>query len=206
MLLIRFVVSQSFTQAKVRCKVLKHWSRGMSWFESGRTGDCVALSRKCSSRALEGDDGKRSAEGSNRRKRHRHRFQVDSIPSFQDFQQQKRTRGLYRQFLRLVWHTSQRSDFLSQIRHEFRNVAVGDDWQRKRAFSEGGRRLKELSAMLGTSVAARNSSREGGDGVDDHSSRDASTRAPPSTSELWPWQRQEEALPHGPVAYPPKTK
>jgi hypothetical protein len=165
-----------------------------------------ALSRELTSSAPTNDGTKRLAETSDRRKRRRHRFQVDSIPSFQDFQQQQRTRGLYRQFLRLVWRTSQRTDFLSQIRHEFRNVAVGDDWQRKRALSEGGRRLKELSAMLGTSVAAKNSGRDNGDRRDDHSSGEGSTRVPVSTSELWPWQRQDGALQNAPLSYPPKAK
>lgn len=185
---------------------LKQWSRGISWIGSDRPGVCVTLSHKFTSRALANDDDETPlTETSNRRKRRRHRFQVESIPSFQDFQQQQRTRGLYRQFLRLVWDTPQRKDFLSQIRHEFQNVAVGDDWQRKRALSEGSRRLKELSAMLGTSVAAQKSGRDDGTGRDDNSSGQTSTLAPPSTSELWPWQRQEATL-HGPVSYPPKTK
>jgi hypothetical protein len=186
---------------------LKQWSRGISRIGSGRPEVCVALSGNFTSRALADDDETPLTETSNRRKRRRHRFQVDNIPSFQDFQQQQRTRGLYRQFLRLVWDTPQRKDFLSQIRHEFQNVTVGDDWQRKRALSEGSRRLKELSAMLGTSVAAQKPGRDNGDGRgrDDNSSGETSTRVPPSTSELWPWQRQEVIV-HGPVSYPPKRK
>jgi hypothetical protein len=205
MLSIRLVVTHSVSP-QVRRMALKQWSRRISRFGSDRPGVCVAVLRTLTSRAvLADDDATPLTETSNRRKRRRHRFQVDSIPSFQDFQQQQRTRGLYRQFLRLVWGTSQQKDFLSQIRHEFRNVVVGDDWQRKRALSEGSRRLKELSAMLGTSVAAQKSIRDGGDGRDDHSPGETSTSAPPSTSELWPWQRQEGTL-HGPVSYPPKTK
>jgi hypothetical protein len=200
MLSIRLVVTHYVTP-QIRCMALKQWSRGISRSGSDRPGVCVAVSRKLTS----DDDATPSTETSNRRKRRRHRFQVDSIPSFQDFQQQKRTRGLYRQFLRLVWGTSQRMDFLSQIRHEFRNVAVVDDWQRRRALSEGSRRLKDLSAMLSTSVAAQKSIRDDGDARDDHSPGETSTSVPPSTSELWPWQRQEGTL-HGPVSYPPKTK
>jgi hypothetical protein len=60
--------------------------------------------------------------------------------------------------------------------------------------------------MLGTSVAAKNSGRDNGDRRDDHSSGKGSTRAPVSTSELWPWQRQDEALQNAPLSYPPKAK
>jgi hypothetical protein len=202
---ICLAAAQSVTP-RVRCTSIQQCSSGISRFGSDIPRVCTALPRERISSALPNDETKRLTETSVRRKRRRHRFQVDSIPSFQDFQQQQRARGLYRQFLRLVWHTSQRGDFLSQIRHEFRNVAVVDDWHRKRAISEGGRRLKELSAMLGTSVAAKSVSKDNGDGPENHSSGERSTRAPPSTSELWPWQRREGALQNGPVSYPPKSK
>jgi hypothetical protein len=138
------------------------------------------------------------------RKRRRHRFHVDSIPSFQDFQQQQRARSLYRQYLRLIWPTSQRGDFLVQVRHEFRIAPADDDWQRKRALSEGSRRLKELGAMLGSSIVSRKARDD--NSADDHESN--ARGQPPvhaSTSKQWPWQRQEDALPSRPIPFPPKS-
>lgn len=129
-----------------------------------------------------------------RRRRQRHRFQVDEVPSFHEFQQQQRARGLYRQFCRLVWPTPQRTELVRQVRHEFLQAAsTKDEWQVKRALSEGSRRLKELSAMLDGSVKV-----EGG-------------RVPPAVvgathpAQQWPWQRQESDQPHRPVPFPPKS-
>lgn len=141
-------------------------------------------------------------------KRRRHRFHVDNIPSFQDFQQQQQIRSLYRQYLRLIWPTSQRGDFLAQVRVEFRNTPADDDWQRKRAMSEGSRRLKELSAMLGSSIVSRRA-RDNGSGADNDESLEfrpqQHSSVPPASSDQWPWQREEEILPRPPMLFPPKS-
>jgi hypothetical protein len=106
-------------------------------------------------------------------RRSRHKFDLEEVPSFEAFQQQQQTRSLYRQFMRLAYGSTSREDLAVQIRHEFKQAAASEDpWAVKRAFSEGGRRYKELAAMLSSVPSAK------------------STKPAPSSksSPAWPWQ------------------
>jgi len=133
-----------------------------------------------------------------RRKRHRHRFNTisEDIPSFQEFQQQQQIRSLYRKFTRLVFQkaSSTGKDLQSQIRREFR-LPQQDSWHIKRSVSEGNRRYKELSAMLGTSVKPNDQ---------------PTTSAPASATGNWPWNNKSSTnnsgdRPQRPLPFPPKS-
>jgi hypothetical protein len=115
-----------------------------------------------------------------RRRRSRHKFDLEEVPSFEAFQQQQQTRALYRQFMRLAYGTTSRGELVVQIRHEFKQAAGSDDpWAVKRAFSEGGRRYKELAAML-SSVPSTKSSKPA---------------SPSKASPTWPWQTGKQGPP-----------
>lgn len=129
--------------------------------------------------------------GGRRRKRHRHRFNnfTDEIPSFQEFQQQQQVRSLYRKFTRLVFQkaaASTRIDLQRQIRHEFR-LHQSDAWHVKRSLSEGNRRYKELTAMLGSSVVSANNNNTSSS--DNQSALPTEASVPASSTGNWPWNR-----------------
>lgn len=145
-------------------------------------------------------------------RRRRHRFGgggADEIPSFRDFQQQSQVRSLYRQFARLVYNSSTTAgapELQSQIRREFR-LAQPDSWHIQRALSEGGRRYKELSAMLGNSVIVPGRTER--PSTNTPASRAAvQVPAPPpaSTTSEWPWNQPPGAgTRQRPTQFPPKS-
>ena len=129
-----------------------------------------------------------------RRRRRRHNFNLQQIPSFEVFQQQQNIRSLYRQFLRLSYRSSSKEDLTFQIRREFRQVVPSDDpWALKRALSEGGRRYKELSAML--------SSVPGGG---KHPPKETASNSESSNQEAiaWPWQGGKSGVTSKPMGFP----
>lgn len=117
-------------------------------------------------------------------RRRRHNFRggitdVDNVPSFREFQEQAKVRSLYRQFMRLLKSRGGDADgreLKEQIKREFR-LPQNDSWNVKRALSEGNRRYKDLSAMLGTSVKMDASAK----GKLISSSNDSTTQ------NQWPW-------------------
>lgn len=136
-------------------------------------------------------DDKESTASTKPRRRRRHNFDLHQVPSFQAFQQQQQIRSLYRQFLRLAYNSSAKDELVAQIRREFRQVSSSDDndpWALKRALSEGGRRYKELSAMLGSvpSTGGRQQETEQEDNVDSSNSYKSNQSTKPSAP--WPWQ------------------
>lgn len=126
-------------------------------------------------------------------KKRRRRHDFGAIPSFQEFQHQHKVKSLYRQYVRLIWRVPDRTDLLSQVRHEFRHAIVGDAWQMQRALSEGGRRLKELSAMLANTVRTSRGA------ADDGSTPPFSS----STRPQWPWEHSPQHVP--PLHVPRKS-
>jgi hypothetical protein len=133
-------------------------------------------------------------------RRRRTAFGADSvadIPSFADFQQLLAVRKLYRQFLRLVRPLKDSSPEIGpQIRREFRVTAV-DSWQTKRALSEGGRRFKELSAMLGSQTK-------------EHTNQnDVDTSSPQHqraiSKSAYPWQQSSGTFQPKPSRFPSKS-
>ena len=113
------------------------------------------------------------------------------MPSFHDFQRQQKVKSLYRSFLRLAYQTPSPQDLLSQIRPEFRQSNVATEWDRKRALSEGQKRYKELSAMLGSSVRS--------------TKKEEVPEAPPTSA--WPWKddTEDKNKPSKPLGLPSKT-
>jgi hypothetical protein len=140
-----------------------------------------------------------------KRRRRRTAFGADgvaSIPSFEEFQQQVAIRTLYRQFLRLVRPLKDSSPEIGpQIRREFRVTAV-DSWQAKRALSEGGRRYKELAAMLGSQTTAHVPS-DSTQNADDVTQSPAHQRA--TSKSAYPWQQREGTAQPQPSRFPKKT-
>ena len=153
-----------------------------------------ASSRHLTSSA-EKDDSPTVEGPPRRRRRRRHNFDVTQVPSFEAFQQQQQIRSLYRQFFRLAYKSSSRDDLAVQIRREFRQVVSADDdpWALKRALSEGGRRYKELSAML-SSVP--------GSGQQQKESNEANKKSKQSSA--WPWQSSKSVK--KPLAFPKRWK
>ena len=134
-----------------------------------------------------------------RRRRHRFRTTTDDIPSFQEFQQQVKVRSLFRQFLRLtspIASDDVSSDLRTQIRREFRANTGNqlDQWDIKRALSEGGKRLKELSAML-HSIPMK---KPVDNGVV------SAQEKPEESSSQWPWQSDTPRPP--PLRFPSKSE
>jgi hypothetical protein len=133
-------------------------------------------------------------------RRRRTAFGADSvadIPSFAEFQQLLAVRSLYRQFLRLVRPLKDSSPEIGpQIRREFRVTAV-DSWQTKRALSEGGRRYKELAAMLGSQTKEHTTQ----DGVDTSSPQHQ--RA--ISKSAYPWQQDSGSFQPKPSRFPSKS-
>jgi len=79
----------------------------------------------------------------------------------------------------------------------------GDKWEIKRAMSEGSRRLKEFSAMVGNSVGLGKRSESLVENVDN-----TANHAPPSSSSAeWPWSRQQEKSSYGgkPLGLPSRS-
>lgn len=139
------------------------------------------------------------------RRRRRHDFgSADEIPSFRDFQQQMQVRSLYRQFTRQARksaHSTASSELQDQIRREFL-LPKQDNWHIQRALSEGGRRYKEMLAMLGNSV--RNSDKSG---TKTDNSKPSDIIPPASTTSKWPWnhQRNDGKSTWRPSPFPPKS-
>jgi hypothetical protein len=143
-----------------------------------------------------------------KRRRRRTAFgdSVADIPSFEEFQQQVAIRTLYRQFLRLVRPLRDSSPEIGpQIRREFRVSAV-DSWQAKRALSEGGRRYKELAAMLGSQTKAHVQS-DGTQNTNDDA--DDSTKSPQhqraTSKSAYPWQQSSGTFRPHPSRFPSKS-
>ena len=169
-----------------------------------REGMIRALERRWLSSSSNQAEATQSCHNSNKddepasgrqRRRRRHNFDVTSVPSFQEFQQQQQVRQLYRKFWRVTspLAPANRDELRQQVRHEFRrNLQVSSSWDRKRALSEGSRRLKEISAMLGSSVkSATNEEAESSlDEDDEDRSRSAAARKTSETKQ-WPWQRNK---------------
>jgi hypothetical protein len=136
-----------------------------------------------------------------KRRRRRTAFGADgvaNIPSFEEFQQQVAIRTLYRQFLRLVRPLRDSSPEIGpQIRREFRVTAV-DSWQAKRALSEGGRRYKELAAMLGS---PSDSSTQNADA--DATQTPQHQRA--TSKSAYPWQQSSGTAQPQPSRFPKKS-
>lgn len=175
-------------------------------------------------------DEKEEKSAVRRRRRRRHNFDLERVPSFEAFQQQQKIRSLYRQFLRLAYKgtaasttttttniksndasssssSTTRDDLLQQIRHEFRQVQPrdADPWTVKRALSEGGRRYKELAAMLSlgasvstTSTAAADGASSSASGADD----DRTAKSRQSSTTAWPWHGGKGAAPGKPLSFP----
>ena len=141
-----------------------------------------------------------------KRRRRRTAFGADgvaAIPSFEEFQQQVAIRTLYRQFLRLVRPLKDSSPEIGpQIRREFRVSAV-DSWQAKRALSEGGRRYKELAAMLGSQTTAHVPSDSSTQNADDVTQSPAHQRA--TSKSAYPWQQSSGTAQPQPSRFPKKT-
>jgi Complex 1 protein (LYR family) len=130
-------------------------------------------------------------QGGGGRRRHRFGESTDQIPSFRDFQLKMQIWSLYRQFTRLVFRSTSdkqsRNELQSKIRHEFR-LAQSDHWHIQRALSEGSRRYKELSAMLGNSVKHVNNTTS----IPTASPAplvDESPAPPVATTSAWPWNQ-----------------
>jgi hypothetical protein len=146
-----------------------------------------------------------------RRRRRRTSFgadSIDSIPSFQDFQQQQAVRNQYRQFMRLVRPLAASPDLKQQIRREFRHTAATDSWQVKRALSEGNRRFKDLSAMLGNQVKAMNPNHLNDTDIDNNDDYHTPKDHKPTSQTAWPWQQAGSAdsrIPSRPARYPSKS-
>ena len=61
--------------------------------------------------------------GRKRRRRRRHNFDLQQIPSFEAFQQQQSIRAMYRQFMRLAYGSSSAKDeLIAQVRRELGRV------------------------------------------------------------------------------------
>jgi hypothetical protein len=128
---------------------------------------------------------------------------VDNIPSFEEFKQQVAIRTLYRQFLRLVRPLRDSSPEIGpQIRREFRVTAV-DSWQAKRALSEGGRRYKELAAMLGSQTKAHVSTENTNDDADAATQTPQHQRA--TSKSAYPWQQSSGTAQPQPLRFPKKS-
>jgi hypothetical protein len=153
--------------------------------------------------------------GGGHRRRHRFGGSTDQIPSFRDFQLKVQIWSLYRQFTRLVFRSTNdkqsRTELLAKIRHEFR-LAQSDHWHIQRALSEGSRRYKELSAMLGNSVKHVNHTtsipttrKTPGEPLVD----DSPAPPPVATTSAWPWnqpQSDDVASPiRRPLVFPRKS-
>lgn len=147
-----------------------------------------------------------------KRRRRRTAFGADgvaAIPSFEEFQQQVAIRTQYRQFLRLVRPLKDSSPEIGpQIRREFRVSAV-DSWQAKRALSEGGRRYKELAAMLGsqTKVHVQSDGSSGSQNTNDDA--DDATQSPQhqraTSKSAYPWQQSSGTAQPQPSRFPKKS-
>lgn len=137
------------------------------------------------------------------RQRKRHSFlrspgRLENVPSFSDFQQQLRVKSLYRQYFRLIYQSLSRDDtsrkeMMSQVRDEFRaqSRSATSPWDAKRAISEGTKRFKELSSMMGNSVVTEKpKTDDDGDENDGTSSRRTTTNVG-----LWPWQQKRQSSP-----------
>lgn len=161
---------------------------------TGTISRLSALPRFLSTSSSDVDDDEKNTKTTRpRRRRRRHNFDVDQVPSFEAFQQQQNIRALYRSFLRLAYGTAARDELVSQIRREFRHAAPadGDPWAVKRALSDGGKRYKELAAMLSSVPGKTVSAASPNDDDDDDTT-------PPSPS--WPWQ--SGTPPSKPLAFP----
>lgn len=120
-------------------------------------------------------------ESKTRRRRKRHNFDVSADgPTLKDFQDRFQIRSLYRRFVRLVYLTSNRTEFITQIKHEFR-IPTTDRWQTSKAITEGNRKFQELEHMIKT-----------------NSPRDKNIQKSP-----WPWQKEKVSPP--PAHFPPKS-
>ena len=158
--------------------------------------------------------GQEEVGGGARRKRHRHRFNnfTDEIPSFQEFQQQQQIRSLYRKFTRLVFQkaASTRIDLQRQIRHEFR-LPQSDALHVKRSMSEGNRRYKELTAMLGSAVVSDPNKNNSLNSKDNESALPKDDSVPASATGNWPWNRPSSnsgdanGTPPRPLPFPRKS-
>ena len=79
-------------------------------------------------------------------------------------------------------------------------------WDIKRALSEGSKRYKEVSAMLGNAVKSKKKARQ----QDKDQTSEASPSSPkPIATTAWPWQQQSEEEPNGipkrPSPFPKKS-
>jgi Complex 1 protein (LYR family) len=136
------------------------------------------------------------------RRRHRFGGSTDQIPSFRDFQLKVQIWSLYRQFTRLVFRSTSdkqsRNELQSKIRHEFR-LAQSDHWHIQRALSEGSRRYKELSAMLGNSVKLVNNTTS----ISTTTPVVVESPAPPvATTSAWPWNQPQSDNVASPIRRP----
>lgn len=168
--------------------------------------------------------------------RRRHQFtndgstsnKLENVPSFRDFQLKLQIWALYRQFTRVIYRSggsnksesdkTRKSELQEKVRVEFRMPQQKDNWQLQRSLSEGTRRLKELSAMLGNSTTAQSKSSSEGDATSTTTTTSASSSIvpppPASTKPAWPWNnptsnnKTDETRgrsQHYPLVFPPKS-
>ena len=140
---------------------------------------CVSPPR---ARFLSSSSSKRDDVTTKKATRRRHQF--GNIPSFRDFQQILQAKALYRKFMRISKHDD---ELRTSIRREFRNNHHPSDLQR--ALSEGNRRFKELSAMMGTLSHIKQ-------------------QQVPASSSVWPWnhRHRDNDIITVPIRFPPKNK
>ena len=150
-----------------------------------------------------------SKDKNTKRRRKRHNFDLQQVPSFAAFQRQQSVRTLYRQFLRLTYRQAApaRHDLTVQVRREFRQPLVGgpdDPWAVKRAMSEGTRRYKELTAMLSSvpnSTDKQNNSMDKGSNSSTTTTGRSNSPANRDASP-WPWQAKKSTLSSKPLSFP----
>jgi len=181
---VRFLAFQKYPSATA---LISESSMQVSPMLSLRGSHLSPLSQKLFSSSSSSDNDDVVVTKSPRRRRRRHNFDLDRVPSFEAFQQQQNIRSLYRSFLRLAYGSSSRDELVKQVRHEFRQGASSDDpWTVKRAISDGGKRYKELSAMLSNVPGGKN----------EPNAQETKNRK----SSTWPWQSGK--LSSKPLSFP----
>jgi hypothetical protein len=217
-----------FTSANERMTVFRRQQLCfLSQTTSSSTSNTVAVTHTTTGNMEVETNSSKTSGTSSRRVRHKFRNNntIDSIPSFRDFQQTIQIRTLYRQFIRLfknrhsgggTGEDSSKNDLKDQVRREFRQQHT-DSWSVKKALSEGKRRYKDLSAMIGmrdttlessssstmTSLAEQNittsshDSNNNNNEINDHSK---------GNKQQWPWNTPNNKIIQKPLRFPKKSE
>jgi len=188
---------------------LSRVARSRSW----QSSFAHLMNGKCFFSTTDGDDSTAPSGTGQRRRRRRHRFDnIDEVPSFEVFQQKQKTKAMYREFLRLIYPLGEgdsREELLLQLRRQFRahGTTPLSAWDNKRAHSEGSKRLKELSAMLGNAVdTSKKRKGRGAPEVEPEQKakgQQQEEHQPSESTSSWPWQTQ--SIPKRPSPFPKKT-